>query len=106
MSVVKKLKDFNLATHTSLRIGGVAKNVCEITSPVDIQEFVMEYGNKDFFVLGGGSNIVAPDHEINTPIALMKIVNQSTKIDQDFIEITSGAGLNWDEFVEDVVSQG
>ena len=106
MSVVKKLKDFNLATHTSLRIGGVAKNVCEITSPVDIQEFVMEYGNKDFFVLGGGSNIVAPDHEINTPIALMKIVNQSTKIDQDFIEITAGAGLNWDEFVEDVVSQG
>ena len=106
MSNVKKLKDFKLADHTSLKIGGFAQTVCEITSPVDIQDFILEFGNKDFFVLGGGSNIVAPDHEIKTPIALMKIVKQTTKLDNDFIEITAGAGISWDEFVEDVVDQG
>ena len=106
MSNVKKIKDFKLADHTSLKIGGIAHTVCEITSPVDIQDFILEFGNKDFFVLGGGSNIVAPDHEIKTPIALMKIVKQTTKLDNDFIEITAGAGINWDEFVEDVVDQG
>ena len=106
MSNVKKLKNFKLADHTSLRIGGIAHTVCEITSPVDIQDFILEFGNKDFFVLGGGSNIVAPDHEINTPIALMKIVKQTTKLDNDYIEITAGAGISWDEFVEDVVDQG
>ncbi len=106
MANVNTLKNFKLADHTSLRIGGLAQTVCEITSPVDIQEFVLEYGNKDFFVLGGGSNIVAPDYEIKTPIAFMKIVKQTTKIDQDFIEITAGAGVIWDEFVDDVVDQG
>ncbi|MFM9130951.1 MAG: FAD-binding protein, partial [Actinomycetes bacterium] len=106
MSNVKKIKDFKLADHTSLKIGGIAHTVCEITSPVDIQDFILEFGDKDFFVLGGGSNIVAPDHEIKTPIALMKIVKQTTKLDNDFIEITAGAGINWDEFVEDVVDQG
>jgi UDP-N-acetylmuramate dehydrogenase len=106
MSNVKKIKDFKLAEHTSLKIGGIAHTVCEITSPVDIQDFILEFGDKDFFVLGGGSNIIAPDHEIKTPIALMKIVKQTTKLDNDFIEITAGAGINWDEFVEDVVDQG
>ncbi|MFZ9213123.1 MAG: UDP-N-acetylmuramate dehydrogenase [Candidatus Nanopelagicales bacterium] len=106
MSNVKKLKNFKLSDHTSLKIGGSAQSVCEITSPVDIQDFILEFGDKDFFVLGGGSNIVAPDHEIKTPIAFMKIVKQNTKLDNDFIEITAGAGLLWDEFVEDVVDQG
>ena len=106
MSNVKKLKNFKLSDHTSLKIGGSAQRVCEITSPVDIQDFILEFGDKDFFVLGGGSNIVAPDHEIKTPIAFMKIVKQNTKLDNDFIEITAGAGLLWDEFVEDVVDQG
>ncbi|MGA1310484.1 MAG: UDP-N-acetylmuramate dehydrogenase [Candidatus Nanopelagicales bacterium] len=106
MSNVKKFKNFKLSEHTSLKIGGSAQSVCEITSPVDIQDFILEFGDKDFFVLGGGSNIVAPDHEIKTPIAFMKIVKQNTKLDNDFIEITAGAGLLWDEFVEDVVDQG
>ena len=106
MANVKKLKNFKLSDHTSLKIGGSAQSVCEITSPVDIQDFILEFGDKDFFVLGGGSNIVAPDHEIKTPIAFMKIVKQNTKLDNDFIEITAGAGLLWDEFVEDVVDQG
>lgn len=103
---MRKLKNFKLSDHTSLRVGGLALNVCEIQSPSDIQEFVHEYGNQDFFVLGGGSNIVAPDHEIKTPIAYMQLVNSSTKTDGDFVEITAGAGMNWDDFVADAVDQG
>jgi UDP-N-acetylmuramate dehydrogenase len=103
---MKKLKDFSLADHTTLRVGGIAKTVCEIQSPVDIQEFVMEYGNNDFFVLAGGSNIVAPDKEINTPIAFIKLINSVSKHDGDFLEITCGAGVSWDEFVSDAIDQG
>lgn len=103
---MRKLKNFKLSDHTSIRVGGLALNVCEIQSPSDIQEFVHEYGNQEFFVLGGGSNIVAPDHEIKTPIAYMQLVNSSTKTDGDFVEITAGAGMNWDDFVADAVDQG
>lgn len=103
---MRKLKNFKLSDHTSLRVGGLALNVCEIQSPSDIQEFVHEYGNQEFFVLGGGSNIVAPDHEIKTPIAYMQLVNSSTKTDGDYVEITAGAGINWDDFVADAVDQG
>ncbi|CAB4581109.1 unannotated protein [freshwater metagenome] len=103
---MRKLKNFKLSDHTSLRVGGLALNVCEIQSPSDIQEFVHEYGNQEFFVLGGGSNIVAPDHEIKTPTAYMQLVNSSTKTDGDFVEITAGAGMNWDDFVADAVDQG
>jgi UDP-N-acetylmuramate dehydrogenase len=67
---------------------------------------VHEYGNQDFFVLGGGSNIVAPDHEIKTPIAYMQLVNSSAKTDGDFVEINAGSGMSWDDFVADAVDQG
>jgi UDP-N-acetylenolpyruvoylglucosamine reductase len=83
---MRQLKGFKLSDHTTLRVGGLATTVCEIQSPSDIQDFVHEYGNQDFFVLGGGSNIVAPDHEIKTPIAYMQLVNSSAKTDGDFVE--------------------
>ena len=103
---MRQLKGFKLADHTTLRVGGLATTVCEIQSPSDIQDFVHEYGNQDFFVLGGGSNIVAPDHEIKTPIAYMQLVNSSAKTDGDFVEINAGAGMLWDDFVADAVDQG
>jgi UDP-N-acetylmuramate dehydrogenase len=103
---MRQLKGFKLSDHTTLRVGGLATTVCEIQSPSDIQDFVHEYGNQDFFVLGGGSNIVAPDHEIKTPIAYMQLVNSSAKTDGDFVEINAGAGMSWDDFVADAVDQG
>lgn len=103
---MRKLKGFKLSDHTTLRVGGLATTVCEIQSPSDIQDFVHEYGNQDFFVLGGGSNIVAPDHEIKTPIAYMQLVNSSAKTDGDFVEINAGSGMLWDDFVADAVDQG
>ncbi len=103
---MRQLKGFKLSDHTTLRVGGLATTVCEIQSPSDIQDFVHEYGNQDFFVLGGGSNIVAPDHEIKTPIAYMQLVNSSAKTDGDFVEINAGAGMLWDDFVADAVDQG
>jgi UDP-N-acetylmuramate dehydrogenase len=103
---MRQLKGFKLSDHTTLRVGGLATTVCEIQSPSDIQDFVHEYGNHDFFVLGGGSNIVAPDHEIKTPIAYMQLVNSSAKTDGDFVEINAGAGMLWDDFVADAVDQG
>ena len=103
---MRQLKGFKLSDHTTLRVGGLATTVCEIQSPSDIQDFVHEYGNQDFFVLGGGSNIVAPDHEIKTPIAYMQLVNSSAKTDGDFVEITAGSGMLWDDFVADAVDQG
>jgi UDP-N-acetylmuramate dehydrogenase len=103
---MRQLKGFKLSDHTTLRVGGLATTVCEIQSPSDIQDFVHEYGNQDFFVLGGGSNIVAPDHEIKTPIAYMQLVNSSAKTDGDFVEINAGSGMLWDDFVADAVDQG
>lgn len=103
---MRKLKGFKLSDHTTLRVGGLATTVCEIQSPSDIQDFVHEYGNQDFFVLGGGSNIVAPDHEIKTPIAYMQLVNSSAKTYGDFVEINAGSGMLWDDFVADAVDQG
>ena len=103
---MRQLKGFKLSDHTTLRVGGLATTVCEIQSPSDIQDFVHEYGNQDFFVLGGGSNIVAPDHDIKTPIAFMQLVNSSAKTDGDFVEINAGSGMLWDDFVADAVDQG
>ena len=103
---MRKLRNFKFSEHTTLRVGGNATTVCEISSPSDIQEFVNEYGNGEFFVLGGGSNIVAPDHEIKTPVAYMQLFNSSTKTDGDFVEINAGAGMLWDDFVADAVDQG
>ena len=103
---MRQLKGFKLSDHTTLRVGGLATTVCEIQSPSDIQDFVHEYGNQEFFVLGGGSNIVAPDHEIKTPIAYMQLANSSAKTDGDFVEINAGSGMLWDDFVADAVDQG
>lgn len=55
---MRQLKGFKLADHTTLRVGGLATTVCEIQSPSDIQDFVHEYGNQDFFVLGGEATLL------------------------------------------------
>jgi UDP-N-acetylmuramate dehydrogenase len=95
--------DVPLAELTTMRLGGNAAYVVEITTADDIIKAVQLARNRDlpFFVLGGGSNVIAGDDGFNGVIILNRI-RGFEQLDDDAHAATYqiGAGEIWDSVVE------
>lgn len=82
-----------LSKHTNFRIGGPAKYFFEAKTSEDIiKAVVWSLQNKvEFFVLGGGSNILVSDAGFNGLV--IKAANRNFKIDRENYIVTAEAGL-------------
>lgn len=97
----KKLKYFgsvkaniSLARFSTFKIGGPAEFLVEITENSKLTEllnFLNEQG-LEFFILGGGSNILFPDEGLKKVV--IKINSSDIKISEDSIEVDSGVLLS------------
>lgn len=91
----KKLK-FNepLKNHTTFRIGGPAAFFCEAKSLDDLIKAVNVASklSLDFFILGGGSNLLVSDKGYQG-LAIKNQAGKIKKIGQERIEVESGARL-------------
>ena len=97
-----------LSPFTTIRLGGPAKFFCECFSEKDVVDSILFAREKKipFLVLAGGSNIIFPDEGYNGLIIKIGIKGIVVKSEEnDFLEIKSGAGENWDDFVKFAVSQ-
>ncbi|MCL2451663.1 UDP-N-acetylmuramate dehydrogenase [Candidatus Saccharibacteria bacterium] len=95
-----------LSTLTTMRLGGVARYVVEILSKDDLVaaiEFARER-DRPWFVLGGGSNVVAKG-DFDGLIILNRIKGFD-KLEEDEASVTYkiGAGEVWDSIVERLVA--
>lgn len=91
---------------TTLRLGGNISKLVEIETPSEIQEFIDEYYELDKFILGGGSNLVVSDDDFAGVVAKINLRNSSiASKDLDRI-VKAEAGINWDEFVDEMVDNG
>ena len=91
---------------TTLRLGGNISKLVEIETPSEIQEFIDEYYEVDKFILGGGSNLVVSDDDFAGVVAKINLRNSSiASKDLDRI-VKAEAGINWDEFVDEMVDNG
>lgn len=97
-----------LAPLTTLKVGGPARFFCEARTEEDVAK-ALRYASShglDFFVLGGGSNILVSDAGFDglvVRVALKGIDSKESRDGQVLIDVR--AGEDWDEFVKYCVDQ-
>lgn len=85
-------KDILLKDYSTFKIGGSAKYFCECENLNDIKDALKwaRDKEKDFFILGGGSNILFNDNGFNGLI--VRMLNQELRMEDD--KIICGSGVN------------
>ena len=107
-SSVQILENIPLAPYTTLKVGGPARYFVEAHSENDILD-ALSYAHEhklEFFVLGGGSNLVVADAGwlglvLKVALAGIDVTNHNRK--RVFV---SGAGEDWDGLVAFSVKEG
>ena len=94
-----------LASHTTLRVGGLADTFIVAESENDIRDALQTYQDEDILILGGGSNLVIGERDL--PSVVIHIQSQGIKVEEDACSgamVSVQAGVNWDEFVATAIS--
>ncbi|HEY4475012.1 MAG TPA: UDP-N-acetylmuramate dehydrogenase, partial [Candidatus Paceibacterota bacterium] len=96
-----------LASYTTFRIGGPAKCFCEVESVDDLKSALKFSRENDlnFFILGGGSNILVSDEGFDGLAIKMSIKALEFKDEGGYTILSVGAGENWDYLVEQSVER-
>jgi UDP-N-acetylmuramate dehydrogenase len=97
-----------LAPLTTLRIGGPARRMADVTSEDDVAQAVRaaDGAGEPFFVLGEGSNVVVGDDGFPGVVARMAIPGVRAERSGDRVVVDVGAGEPWDAFVARAVDEG
>lgn len=98
-----------LKDHTTMRLGGKARYFITISTPEELQELFStpQFKNLPIFVLGGGSNVIAPDDGFAGAILHITIPGFEIINDDEFTTLVKiGAGESWDETVAKAVEHG
>ena len=98
-----------MGNYSTMRLGGTARYVVEITHRSQIEEAVnwAELNKKPLIMVGIGSNIVWRDEGFDGLLLVNKIPGfDIQKPDEENLYATIGAGENWDGAVEQLVSLG
>jgi UDP-N-acetylmuramate dehydrogenase len=97
-----------LSTLTTMRIGGNANYVAEITSTEDLQQLYHNNANlnQPIYVVGGGSNLIAHDEGFSGIIIRNQIMGVDILDDNpETTTVAAGAGENWDGLVAQMVAR-
>jgi UDP-N-acetylmuramate dehydrogenase len=91
--MLKIKKNVILAPYTTFRIGGPAKYFVEVENEKELLEALKyaQENNLEFFILGGGSNILVSDKGFNGIVIYNRITNYELRITENKLEC--GAGL-------------
>lgn len=104
---MQKQQKIPLSELTTMRLGGPAQFVITVSTREELEEAVRECGDAPYFVLGGGSNVIARDEGYNGTIILNRIVGFEVLDDEkNHTTLRIGAGENWDRVVERCVGMG
>jgi len=100
-----------MARHTSLGVGGPADAVVWPADAADVSELVQWLSRREigFCVVGGGTNLLVSDEGIRGVVICMsrclnRIIRSETHA--GMVEITAGAGLNFQKLCRHAVSNG
>jgi UDP-N-acetylmuramate dehydrogenase len=107
--VDKILENVAIAPMTTLGIGGPARFLLNAATLDDVLmglEFAVSRGI-GVFILGGGSNLLVADRGIDALVIKIAIGGLEFNNDSDGNTlVTAGAGVDWDEVVEQSVTRG
>lgn len=102
------MKNVSLKEYSTMRVGGIAREVIEVTSQKECIEVIRTLRNRDekFMVIGGGSNTMFRDEGYDGTVVVMKIPGVFEEEDDTHVFVTAQAGENWDDFVAYTVDRG
>ena len=94
----------NLREHTSLHVGGGAKQLVRVSTDQELIDLVLDLDRRGepLLILGGGSNVVCSDSEFPGTV----IIISTQGIDWVGNCAVVAAGESWDEFVSYAIEQG
>jgi len=98
-----------LSGHSTMRLGGTARYLVDITSRTELQEAAQwaEAQGLPLIMIGDGSNIVWKDEGFQGVVLINKIMRfESFDEDGRNVYITAGAGENWDSVVAHTATDG
>ena len=104
--VVHVLEHVSLKLYSTMRLGGFARFVCDVTNEDELLEvlaFAKGHG-VPHRVIGSGSNIIWRDEGYDGLLIVNKIDGFETH--DDGLTITIGAGMKWDDAVARTVEMG
>ncbi len=96
-----------LNKYTSLRVGGPAKSIINVSTEDEIIAAIEAAGDSPILIIGGGSNVLVSDQGFDGTV--IHIANNHAESEVDACSgatLTIGAGENWDEFVRTTISRG
>lgn len=97
----------DLASLTTLRLGGPAREVVTSTTPSEYVDAI-EAASEPVLVVGGGSNLVVADAGFDGTV--VHLAGGQIRVESDDacsgVTVTADAGLSWDDFVAHAVGQG
>lgn len=99
----------SLKQYTTMRLGGEAKLMAEITTPDELPVVYAKAKEEGLpvFVLGGGSNVIAHDEGFDGIILLNRIKGFEIIAEtDDTVQLKIGAGEIWDDVVARTVDMG
>jgi UDP-N-acetylmuramate dehydrogenase len=101
---VQVRRDARLADLTTLAVGGPVERLVEVTTEDELVDAVRETdeAGRPLLVLGGGSNLVAPDEGWPGDVVAVR----TRGIDRDGATLTVAAGEVWDDVVAHTVAAG
>src|SRR5699024_3588206 len=92
-----------LKNYTTMRLGGPARFMADITHPEDIPGLIINARQQSLTIaiLGGGSNTIVKDEGFNGLLLRMRIPGiATTNDDLHATTLRVGAGVNWDDLVK------
>lgn len=96
-----------LSKYTSLRVGGPANKVIQVSTESEIIAAIEEAGDSPLLIIGGGTNILVSDEGFAGTV--IRISNNSVQAEVDACSgatLTIGAGEDWDSFVQTTIDRG
>jgi UDP-N-acetylmuramate dehydrogenase len=102
-------ENISLADHSTMRLGGVARYFCEVTSRMDVLEALSWAQTHDVpvIMIGDGSNVVWRDEGFPGLVIMNRIIRfELFQEDELNAYVTIGAGENWDAVVARTVEAG
>ena len=96
-----------LSQYTSLRVGGPATKIVQVSTEAQIIAAIEEAGDTPILIMGGGTNVLIADKGFEGTV--IRISNNSVQAEVDACSgatLTIGAGEDWDVFVQITINSG
>jgi UDP-N-acetylmuramate dehydrogenase len=96
-----------LSKYTSLRVGGPATKIVQVSTEAQIIAAIEEAGETPILIMGGGTNVLIADKGFEGTV--IRISNNSVQAEVDACSgatLTIGAGEDWDVFVQTTITSG